>query len=63
MVNTEEILTIRGNEVKEQGKGKCKQPQYFRSTRSENAEKKSVRTYIYNQETTENFENNAVSAG
>jgi hypothetical protein len=32
----------RGNEIKEQKKGKCKQPQYYRSTRSENAVKKSI---------------------
>jgi hypothetical protein len=45
-VNIEEKTKTRGNEVKEQGKGKCKQSQYFRSTRSENAVKE-VSTNIH----------------
>jgi hypothetical protein len=46
-VNIEEKLkNKRGNEVKEQGKGNCKHPHYFRSTRSDKAEKEvSKNTY------------------
>jgi hypothetical protein len=53
----------RGNKVTEQRNRKCKQPQYVRSTRLENAEKKSLKTDIPIQETSENSERNAVSAG
>jgi hypothetical protein len=48
----------RRNKVKEQRNRKCKQSQYFRSTRSGKQKNKSVKTNIHNQETaeTKNFE-------
>ena len=53
----------RRNKVTEQRNRKCKQPQYVRSTRSENEEKKSLKTGISIQETAKDSERNAVSAG
>jgi hypothetical protein len=39
----EKLKNRRRNEVKGQGKGNCKQPQYFWSTKSEYAEKEAVK--------------------
>jgi len=39
----------RGNKVKEQGNQESKQLQYFKYTRSENSENKSINTDIHNQ--------------
>jgi hypothetical protein len=46
----------RGNKVKEQRNRKIKQLQYFRYTRSENAENMSINTDIHNQLTSEDSE-------
>jgi len=47
----EKLRKKRGNEVKEQGKGNCKQSHYFRSTRSDKAEKEVSKNIlcIHNQ--------------
>jgi hypothetical protein len=61
------IISRKSEKIKEELKSeqrnrKCKEPQYVRSTRSENAEKISMKTDIPIQEIAEVSERNAVSA-
>ena len=51
------------NKVKEQINRKCKQPQFFLFTRSENEENSSIQTDIHNQGWGEILKRNAASAG
>jgi hypothetical protein len=47
----------RRNKFQQQRNGKCKHFQYVRSTKSQNAGKKSIKTRIYNQEESEHLQN------